>query len=132
MAYIILGIAAVLIILTLVWLASKRPYVYLGVVPVNDDDPIMLQAVARGKATIPLLRQLFVERRGDATVKFGVSTDSGALEFVWAKLLDIEGDRFSVFVQTVPLTHSGRFDRERTISTNEIGDWQVEMVDGKI
>jgi uncharacterized protein YegJ (DUF2314 family) len=109
-----------------------NPYAYLGAMPIANDDPIMLKAVARARETLSEFRSLQIEHKEDSMVKFRFTTDSGAVEGLWGDLLEMGATTVKVYVRTPPLQHSGTFERTMTVSTDDITDWQVELHDGTL
>ena len=109
-----------------------NPMLYLGAMPVSDDDPLMTSAKARAKETLSELRALFPEHKEDSMVKFLFLSDSGAKENLWADLLSLSGDSAKVYIRTAPVEHKGDLNRNQEIPVDDIVDWQVEMPDGTI
>lgn len=109
-----------------------NPMLYLGAMPVSDDDPLMTSAKARARETIPELRDLFPEHDQDSMVKFLFHNDSGTKENLWADLVSLSGDSAKVYIRTPPVEHTGDLDRKQEILVDDIVDWQVEMRDGSI
>lgn len=110
-----------------------NPYVYLGTMPVADDDPVMQEARERAKETLAVfLEKIFPEHRRDCMVKFPFQTSSGVLENLWADLLEVDGDVLKVFLRTPPAHHDRPVDRNLEVPVNDVLDWQVEFEDGTI
>ena len=109
-----------------------NPYLYLGAMPVSDDDPIMQKAFAEAKSSVARFLELFPDHREDSMVKFRFTTNRGTAENLWADLLEVDGRKAKVFVRTPPVEHDGEFERSREIHIDDITDWQIEFPDGTI
>ena len=109
-----------------------QPFDYLGAIPVADDDPLILDAFARARETLPAFIRAYPQHRGDSIVKFRVRTPSGRHEQVWADLLEITGDTAKVYVRTPPVEDTPDFQPATTIRTADILDWQIEFRDGTL
>ena len=108
-----------------------NPNVYLGAMPVSDDDPIMQKAREKALQTLPeFLTNLFPKHPQDSMVKFRFQTSFGEVENLWADLLEISGDRLKVYVRTLPMRHDRPLDRHQRIALADVVDWQVEYQDG--
>jgi hypothetical protein len=127
---------AVVIGVALVHLVWERyifqPFDYLGVLPVADDDPIMLDALAAARETLPAFLRAFPRHQRDSMVKFRLTTPSGPRELVWADLLEVSGDTAKVYVRTPPVGDVADFQPEMTISVADVLDWQIESPDGTL
>ena len=108
------------------------PYLYLGAMPVASDDPLMIQAMQEGRATLDQFLALYPHHKQDSVVKFGFQTSSGKIEYLWGDLLDVVGQQARVYVRTAPVDHQGALDRTQTISLADVVDWQVELTDGTL
>lgn len=132
----LLQTAAVLIGLVLVHHLWERcifqPYDYLGVLPVSPEDPIMLDALATARETLPAFIRAFPRHQRDSMVKFPVTTPSGRRELVWADLLEITGDMAKVYVRTAPVEETPDFQPDSTVPVADILDWQIEFPDGSL
>jgi hypothetical protein len=109
-----------------------QPHLYLGAMPVRDDDPLMLEAREQAKATLPRFFELFPDHRQDAMVKFGFTNASGTVENLWGDLVEVSDEEATVFVRTPPVECPPDFERRRTIRRDGIVDWQIEMPDGTL
>jgi uncharacterized protein YegJ (DUF2314 family) len=109
-----------------------NPYLYLGAMPVSDDDPIMLQAREEGKKTLPQFLAIYPEHNQDSIVKFRFTTDTGRNEYLWADLMEVSEGKATVYVRTFPISNEGEFNRKQEIQLDEIVDWQVEYRDGSL
>lgn len=109
-----------------------QPYDYLGVLPVAPDDPIMLDALATARETLPAFIRAFPRHQRDSMVKFRVTKPSGRRELLWADLLDITGDTAKVYVRTAPVEEMPDFQPDLIVPVADILDWQIEFPDGSL
>ena len=119
-----LAIAAIALALWAAWwwfIGRNRPIVP----PLNiaDDDPLMLEAVAKARASIPEMRQHFAESPEHVRVKVPFLTSSAETELLWAELLAIADDDMEVRYITPPVTHTGRLERVHRHPLGELRDW---------
>jgi len=124
------GVALVAIFLVRRMLVSARSS--FDMLAVRDDDPVMQEAKAKARASLPVFFNLLPKHREDAAVKFAFSTDAGETEHLWAQVLEADGGPLRVRVVTPPASHEGPFEAERTIERKDVEDWQIEMRDGTI
>jgi uncharacterized protein YegJ (DUF2314 family) len=110
----------------------RDPFLYLGAMPIDPNDPLMLQAVDRAKMTFPKFLEVFPNHKSDSTVRFRFETDTGTVENLWGDLLDFNDESATVFLRTPPIDHNGDLDRTMTIKRDQINDWQVEFRDGTL
>lgn len=110
-----------------------NPYLYLGAMPVSEDDQVMQKAREKAMQTLPFfLEKIFPEHRQDSMVKYRFKTSSGEVENLWADLLEVNGDMLKVYVRTPPVKHDEPMDRNQQVSRDDIVDWQAEYQDGTI
>lgn len=109
-----------------------RPFDYLGVMPVAEDDPLMLDAFAKAQATIPAFLRAFPQHKKDCVVKFRLSMPSGPVELVWADVIDITDGYAEVYVRTPPMECPPDFEPRRKVPVSDIVDWQIEFPDGTL
>lgn len=116
-----------------VWEALFRdPFLYLGAMPIDVNDPLMLQAVEKAKTTFAKFLEVYPDHKDDSTVRFRFETDTGTVENLWGDLLDINDESATVFLRTPPVDHNGELDRTMTVTHDQINDWQVEFRDGTL
>jgi uncharacterized protein YegJ (DUF2314 family) len=109
------------------------PYLYLGVMYVPDDDPVMLRAREKACDTLPqFFESIYPQYREDSMVKFRFETSSGGTEYLWGDLLEVKDDQLQVYLRTPPETHEESLDRNMAIGRDRIVDWQVARTDGTI
>jgi uncharacterized protein YegJ (DUF2314 family) len=125
-------VGAVLVHLLWEWWLHP-PYYNPGAMPIHLDDPLLKEAVAEGRATLPrFLESIYPTHAKDTCVRFPFTSDFGTVEHLWADLLEVNGDRAMVFVRTFPIEHQGDFEPRMEISVAQISDWQVEYRDGTL
>jgi uncharacterized protein YegJ (DUF2314 family) len=131
--YRLAAIFAGAVLVHLVWVRYLlNPYVYLGAMPVADDDPLMAAARRKARETFAEFLALYPAHQADAMVKFRFETDHGTRENLWADLVSIDGQTATIYVRTPPRQHGGPFERRQQIPAERIIDWQIEMPDGTI
>ena len=128
--WLLAGVAVALLIAAWVRFRSPRPaFPPLGTDP---DDPLMLAAMERARASLDRFRALQARWPQDAFVKLRFTSSSGEVEHLAAHVEAWEDERLTVLLVTPPVTHSGRVERRREIGPDEIEDWQVTAPDGTI
>ena len=115
-----------------VWQRIRSPRPKYAPLAIPPDDPLMLAAVERARATLPEFRGLLAASQGTASVKCPLVTSSGTVEHVWAEVLEHAGNQVKVRLVTPPVTHTGPLERLHTKSLDELEDWQVTLPDGKM
>lgn len=126
----LLAAALVAILLVRRWLATY-PF-GLPAPEVAENDPILREAEARARRTLPDFLRLLPLHPGRAYVRFAFPPDGGETEHLWARVEGYAGGVFAVRVETPPAAHEGPFEAERAVPRDAVEDWQVEMDDGTI
>ena len=98
---------------------------------IDENDPLMKEAVQQAKRSIPEFRELYRQRPQQANVKVPLKTSSGVTEFLWAEVLALEGDTLKVRLLTPPVSHTGQLERLQTYNVQDLVDWSVEMDDSR-
>jgi uncharacterized protein YegJ (DUF2314 family) len=104
------------------WFVARN----LPVVPplnIAKDDPLILEAVAKARASISEMRRHFAAAPEYVRVKVPFHTNGGETEFLWAELLAIEGSEMEVRYMTPPVTHTGKLERVHRHPVSELQDW---------
>ena len=109
-----------------------NPFLYLGAMPVSNDDPLMAEARRLAAESMPTLHALFPEHRHDTTVRFALAVKSGKREKVWGDLLELTDTTAKVYLRTPPVEEADIPDRNMTIPVADIDDWQIEFADGTL
>ena len=129
----IAAIVAGAVLVHLVWVRwFFNPYVYLGAMPVADDDPLMLEALKQAQASFERFLSIYPAHKQDTIVKFRFETDRGVRENLWGDLLAIDDHWATVYVRTPPHQHDSPMERRQEIARERIIDWQIEMPDGTL
>lgn len=124
--------AAICIVLWLFlrWRASRPEFPPINI---QSDDPLMLEAMARARATLDTFKALLNQARQDASVKLYFVSNSGEVEHLWAEVLEVlDEDSLGIRLLTPPVTHKGPLERLWTCSFADIEDWQIRDVNGSI
>lgn len=84
----------------------------------DPDDPLILAATARARATVPELRQLFADRPEDTFIKVPEEGTDG----VWCEVVSMEAGAAQV--------RDERTEEIVPVPLDRIVDWMVELPDG--
>lgn len=99
----------------------------------SPDDPLLLDAVAKAKASLPDFLSLVRSPKENALVKLYFVSSSEQVEHLWAEVLSVvSDDELEVRLVTPPVTHSGPLDRLHRCKVADIEDWQVRDANGKV
>ena len=129
------GIMAAVAIGAVAWLyvrwRSPRPE--FPPLRTSPDDPLMLEALAKARATLGEFLSLVHAPGESAHVKLYFVSNSNQVEHVWAEVLSVPNDEeLEVRLVTPPVTHSGQLERLYHCKLSDIEDWQVRDVQGRI
>jgi uncharacterized protein YegJ (DUF2314 family) len=98
---------------------------------ISDDDPLMRDAMAKAKDTIPRFRELAAQPNRGMRVKIPFVSSSGTTEYLWSEVSSFRDSQMEVRYLTPPVTHTGRLERLHTHPVADLVDWQVELPSGK-
>lgn len=99
----------------------------------SPDDPLMMDALANAKATLNDFRSLVRGQTQNALVKVRFVSSSNDVEHLWAEVLDVlDEDELGVRLVTPPVTHTGQLDRLWRCNFEDIEDWQVRDLAGRV
>ena len=99
----------------------------------SPDDPLMIEALAKAKASVSEFLALARAPKQHALVKLCFASNSNQVEHLWAEVLEIFSDKeLGVRLVTPPVTHSGQLDRLYRCTIEDLEDWQVRDTQGKI
>ena len=99
---------------------------------IADDDPAMIAAIAKARASFDRFRELFASGLKDAQVKVPFVTSSGEREYLWGAVLGITADRISVRYLTPPVSHRGKLERVHEHAVSDVQDWAAISDNGEI
>jgi uncharacterized protein YegJ (DUF2314 family) len=99
---------------------------------ISDDDPLMQEAIENAKSTINQFIELLSGEYSEAQIKVPFTSSSGAIEHLWAEVLEIKEGVLRVRYYTPPVTHEGMLERLHEHNTTEIEDWIVILNSGEI
>lgn len=98
----------------------------------SPDDPLMIAALAKAKASRAEFLALARAPKESALVKLYFVSSSNQVEHLWAEVLEVVNDQeLEVRLVTPPVTHSGHLDRLYRCKLDDIEDWQVRDAAGK-
>jgi len=129
------GIAVGVLCAVGVWLFLrwKSPRPEFPPLQTSPDDPLMVDALAKAKASVSRFLELARAPQQHALVKLYFVSNSNQVEHLWAEVLEIVSEsELRVRLVTPPVTHSGHLERLYQCSTEDIEDWQVRDSQGKI
>jgi uncharacterized protein YegJ (DUF2314 family) len=98
----------------------------------DPSDPAVVDARAKAKATLDILRNRAFSGAEPAQVKVAFLSSTGVKEYLWAEVLGFTGDSISVRYLTPPVTHTGRLERLHAHPMTDVSDWVVFDKDGRI
>ena len=129
-AFLVAGVV-VAAIWFLVRLRSPRPE--FAPLPTAPDDPLLLAAMERARASRGEFLGRLRRPREHALVKLHFVSNSQQVEHLWAEVLQVISDaELEVRLVTPPVTHSGHLDRVYRCQLDDIEDWQVRDADGTV
>ena len=128
---ILLAVACLaLVVLFLRW-RSPRPD--FSPLPTSPDDPLLLDALSKAKASLSDFKRLLREPREHALVKIRFVSSSNQVEHLWAEVLEVLSEtELGVRLVTPPVTHSGQLDRLWRCTFDDVEDWQVRDTAGRV
>lgn len=104
-------------------------------VPIDDNDPAMIAAIADGRRTLPTFWAAYdadPEVRETAMIKVGLTTDGGGEEHIWAESITREGEVIRGRLANRPEHLPGlQMGSEVVIEPDRISDWGYEK-NGKL
>jgi uncharacterized protein YegJ (DUF2314 family) len=124
-----------LFLAALLWLFMrwKSPRPDFPPLRTSHDDPLMVEALAKAKESMPRFLELLRGPKEHALVKLRFVSSSDQVEHLWAEVLEIlEADELGVRLVTPPVTHSGHLDRLHRCTIDDVEDWQVRDGSGKV
>jgi uncharacterized protein YegJ (DUF2314 family) len=99
----------------------------------RPDDPLLLEAEARARASLDTFISLVQAPHGGALVKLGVVSSTEQVEHLWAEVVELRSDgELEVRLVTPPVTHSGRLERLHICTLDDVEDWHVLDADGRV
>jgi uncharacterized protein YegJ (DUF2314 family) len=112
------------------WRSPRPEFPPLNTAP---DDPLMVEAAAKAKASIRDFVALLQAPYENALVKLYFVSSSQRVEHLWAEVQGVVSDtELDVLLVTPPVTHSGPLERRYICKIADIEDWQVRDRAGKI
>lgn len=121
---------AVTVWLFLSWRSPRPDFPPLDTSPY---DPLMVEALAKARASVGRFLALAQAPKDSALVKLRFVSNSDRVEHLWAEVLEVVSDKeLRVRLVTPPVTHSGYLDRLYRCDIEDIEDWQVRDAQGKL
>lgn len=130
-ALFVTGMTAALLSAAAAWVRWRASHTAIRPLEIADDDPLMVEAMAEAHRTVDRLRELASRYPTTTHVKIRFQSASGNTEYLWAELRELREQDMEVFLVNLPVTHSERVERLRTVPLDDLADWQVEKEDGR-
>lgn len=101
-------------------------------IPVDKDDPLMMEAMEKARAAVGEMRKLFAEPGTEVMVKYPLETDAGETEHVWGVLTALTETDMTVTLATPPLGGKPKEPPPFTFPLSRLEDWHVMLPDQRI
>lgn len=99
----------------------------------KPDDPLLLDATRQARETLAEFDARLADNPKDAIVKLRYVSDAGAVEHLWAEVLERKTDAtYQVRLASRPVTQKVPVEPVMTCRAEDIEDWQVRDADGGI
>jgi uncharacterized protein YegJ (DUF2314 family) len=99
----------------------------------SPDDPLMIDALSKAKASLPDFLKFLKEPYENALVKLYFLSNTNQVEHLWAEVQSVVSDtELDILLVTPPVSHSGPLDRRYICKLDDIEDWQVRDMSGKV
>ena len=122
-------IAAVIVVIQKFVRIPRPPFPPLAI---DENDPLMQEAMLQAKGSIEELRTLYRQRPQHAKIKVPLTTSSGKTEYLWAEVLKLEGGTIQARLITPPVSHTGTLERLQAYQLQDLVDWAVELENGTV
>ena len=99
---------------------------------VADDDPRMLAAIEKARASLDTLRSLVGSSGSQIQVKVAFVSNGGVTEHLWAELIELSSTEMDVRYLAPPVSHTGKLERLAKHAVEDIEDWAVFTESGQI
>ena len=121
------------LVVVLLFLRWRSPRPDFPPLPTSPDDPLLLDALSKARASLDDFTRLLREPRQHALVKIRFVSSSNEVEHLWAEVLELLSEtELGVRLVTPPVTHSGQLDRLWRCTFDDIEDWQVRDATGRV
>jgi len=128
---VLVGLACVIAAWAFVRWKSPRPE--FPPLLTSPDDPLMKEALAKAKASLPEFMARLRSPKESALVKLYFVSGSKRVEHLWAEVLEVlPGNELGVRLVTPPVSHTGDLDRLHRCTLEDVEDWQVRDPTGKV
>lgn len=126
----ILLAVGIFVLIVLRWRSPRPDFPPL---PTAPDDPLLLEALSKARASLDDFKRLLREPKDHALVKIRFVSSSNQVEHLWAEVLEVISDtELGVRLVTPPVTHSGQLDRLWRCTFDDVEDWQVRDASGRV
>ncbi|MFT5048690.1 MAG: hypothetical protein ACI8QZ_000077 [Chlamydiales bacterium] len=97
----------------------------------DPDEPLLLDAFERARASLPRLREAFRACPESTGLRFAFETDMQTTEHLWGAVVSMSETHAMVDIMTRPIEHEGPIEQQ-SIPLAEIQDWEAEFSDGAL
>lgn len=125
-------ILLVLLVFSMILLLARRSRQSHAGSYVDTSQPAWIEAVARARAAVPVLRELVAAREAPVDVKYALQNSAGDTEHVWGELLELADDEFCANLRTPLLRGRLVSSPPFRLPLSALEDWQAELPDGTI
>jgi hypothetical protein len=132
MGYVVLAIVVAVAVYAAWWWFVARNRPVMPPLALAADDPLLVEAVAKAKASIDQFRRLAEVPGSEPRVKIEFVSNSGETEFLWAEVRKLGAEDVEVLYLTPPVTHTGRLERIHTHAMTDVVDWVAKLPTGKL
>ncbi len=130
LAVLLVALIAIGVLAFVKWRLSTPEFPPLETKP---DDPLLLEAMKLARQKLPQFQDLLSRPYGSALIKLNFVSSTNQVEHLWAEVLEQLGPgELGVRLVTPPVTHEGKLERLQRCSFDDIEDWQVRTIDGKL
>jgi uncharacterized protein YegJ (DUF2314 family) len=99
---------------------------------IDADDPLMIEAVRRARASLERFRSLQRDEANACYVKIPLEAEHDLTEHVWGRVMDMDELRVRVSPANEPVAARAPADDDLDVPLEAISDWTVEMSDGSV
>ncbi len=128
----ILIAVSLLVVWVLWWWFVARNIPKYPPIDIAEDDPAMLNAIDKARASLDRFRELYSMGMKDVQVKIPFKTNAGETEHLWAEVLSLNETTVSVRYLTPPVSHTGKLERLHEHPISIVEDWVAFAESGDI
>jgi len=99
---------------------------------IDDDDPAMVAATAKARASLNRFREFVAAGVRESQVKVPFVTSAGEHEHLWAEVLTLTDASITVRYLTPPVSHTGKLERVHEHPISDVEAWLAITDNGEI